>query len=98
MFLKLDGNYFFPTFYQISEKFQAYFLDKVPKCPIFHHFKNFQHFLPLPEQRPTLFITPLRGRIRGRTKLDVTNVHCISYNTTKTMVIGIFNMPNTLNP
>ncbi len=33
MFLKLDSNYFFPTFYQISEKFQAYFLDKVPKCP-----------------------------------------------------------------
>ena len=25
MFLKLDGNYYFPTFYQISEKLQAYF-------------------------------------------------------------------------
>ena len=24
MFLKLDGNYYFPTFYQISEKLQAY--------------------------------------------------------------------------
>ena len=34
IFLKLDGNYFFPTFYQISVKFQAYFLDKVPKCPL----------------------------------------------------------------